>query len=248
MSSAPGASVVRVRFAVLGPLRVWRGDEELDLGPPQQRLILAVLLVRGGQPVSVGELVGALWGADPPNSAVNVLHRHVGLLRRLLEPALPPRATGRWLIRDGNGYRLQVDADSADVLRFRSLAAQAREAAANGQDTAAVGLFVQALGRWMGLCAAGLRPSEWAEPIFVAVDREHIAAVVHAADAALRAGLVNEILPIARLVALNAPLDEELIARLMLMLAASGHQAEALAAYQEVTKRLADELGIGPGP
>src|SRR5216684_5321174 len=80
-----------VRFTVLGAVRAWRGEAELDLGPPQQRAILALLLARGGQPTSLSELVDLLWRAGPPASAVNIVHRYVGMLRRVVEPGLPPR-------------------------------------------------------------------------------------------------------------------------------------------------------------
>jgi DNA-binding SARP family transcriptional activator len=46
-----------VRLQVLGPLRVWRGDVELDPGPPQQAYLLALLLARAGLPVSQAELI-----------------------------------------------------------------------------------------------------------------------------------------------------------------------------------------------
>jgi DNA-binding SARP family transcriptional activator len=44
-------------FGVLGPVRVWRDGVEVDLGPRQQRLILALLLAGGGRPVGLGEIV-----------------------------------------------------------------------------------------------------------------------------------------------------------------------------------------------
>src|SRR3954447_18318596 len=111
-----------MRFSVLGPIRAWRAGAELDRGPRQQRLILAMLLVRAGQPVDLTELVDLLWPADPPPSAVNVVHRYVGILRRLLEPSLPNRSEGRWLLKHGAGYRLDVDDHDLDLLAARRLA------------------------------------------------------------------------------------------------------------------------------
>src|ERR1041384_5377369 len=93
-----------LRFALLGPLRAWRGDEELGLGPAHPRLMLALLLARSGGLVEIGELVELLWGADVPPTAVNMVHRYVGMLRRVLEPELAPRSGGRWLSRDVGGY------------------------------------------------------------------------------------------------------------------------------------------------
>ncbi|MDR4215797.1 winged helix-turn-helix domain-containing protein, partial [Bacillus paralicheniformis] len=75
-----------------------------ELGPPQQRLLLSVLLAYAGKPVSLDTLVDLLWEDEPPSSAVNVVHRYVGTLRRLFEPELPTRATGSWLIREAGAY------------------------------------------------------------------------------------------------------------------------------------------------
>ncbi|MEU4428958.1 winged helix-turn-helix domain-containing protein, partial [Actinoplanes sp. NPDC024001] len=115
-----------VRFGILGPIRLLRGDAELNAGAPQQRQVLGLLLARAGGVVSQSELVDAIWGTDPPASAANVLHRSVGALRRLMEPGLPTRASGSLLARVGAGYLLRVDAGSLDLLAFRELAAEAR--------------------------------------------------------------------------------------------------------------------------
>ncbi|MFI5472765.1 AfsR/SARP family transcriptional regulator [Streptomyces cacaoi] len=235
-----------VRFTVLGTVRVFRGDAELELGGPQERAFLALLLVGAGRPVAVGEIVDVLWGAAPPRSAVNVVRRHVGSLRRLLEPGLAARAEGRWLVRDAGGYRLVTDGDSSDLLRFRALREEGRRIA-DRSPAQALELLTEALSLWRGPLAVGIPAQARAHPAFDAVDRELPAAVRQAADAALRAGRPDVVLPELRQAAARHPLDEPLQAGLLLALAAAGHRSEALAAYEAVRARLAEELGIDPG-
>ncbi|MEU7745428.1 hypothetical protein [Nonomuraea sp. NPDC049158] len=79
-----------MRFAVLGPVRLWRGDVELNAGPPQQRALFALLLAYAGRPVSLEEMVDVLWAQDPPVSCVPpnrvpvAMDARVGLYRSLL--------------------------------------------------------------------------------------------------------------------------------------------------------------------
>jgi DNA-binding SARP family transcriptional activator/tetratricopeptide (TPR) repeat protein len=237
-----------IRFAVLGPVRVWRGDEEVPGGPPQQRAILALLLARAGAPVGMAELTDLLWPTDPPTSAANVVHRYIGMLRRVLEPDLPTRAAGRWLVRQVGSYRLTVDADSLDLLKFRDLAADARALVAAGRAEDAVGRFTQALSLWRGPCVVGgVEVSTGAQAVFAEIDRERVILAQEAADAALSVGRSRTVLAALREIAALYPLVEPLQARLMLALAAGGYQAEALSTYQRISVRLADELGIDPG-
>lgn len=235
-----------LRFAVLGAVRVFRGDAELELGGPQERAFLALLLVGAGRPVAVSEIVDVLWGAAPPRSAVNVVRRHVGSLRRLLEPGLAARAEGRRLVRDAGGYRLVTDGDSSDLLRFRALCEEGRRIA-DRSPAQALELLTEALSLWRGPLAVGIPAQARAHPAFDAVDRELPAAVRLAADAALRAGRPDVVLADLRQAAARHPLDEPLQAGLLLALAAAGHRSEAMAAYEAVRARLAEELGIDPG-
>lgn len=231
-----------VKLSVLGPVRAWHGDVEIDLGPPQQRAILALLLVKAGQPASMTELISLLWPHDPPVSAANVIQRCVGALRRALEPGLAPRANGRWLLRQGGGYRLALDTATLDLLQFRALARQARAALDGQRGADAVPLYVQALQLWRGQCAAGVET----DASFTTLDQERLAVAQEAADSALRFGGARLLLPALRQAAAGAPLDEPLQARLMLVLAAAGYQAEALGVYRTVARQLADELGMDP--
>ncbi|WP_225810727.1 AfsR/SARP family transcriptional regulator [Streptomyces spinosus] len=239
---------VPVRFAVLGPVRVWRGAEELDAGGPQARALLALLLLRAGQPVPVPEIVDVLWGPGPPPTAVNVVRRHVGSLRRLLEPGLPPRTPGNRLVRGAGGYRLLTDGDDVDLVRFRGLRQEARRAVAEGAAGRAVELLERALSLWAGPVASGVAPDVRERLGAEGPERERLAVLREAADAASHAGVPGAVLARLREATAAHPLDESLLARLVLALAATGRRAEALAASRDARRRLAEELGIDPGP
>ncbi|WP_079178903.1 AfsR/SARP family transcriptional regulator [Streptomyces humi] len=236
------------RFTLLGPLRAWRGEDELPLGPRQQRLLLAALLAGAGRPVPLSELIGLLWDGEPPVSAVNAVHRYVGSLRRLLEPGLPARSPGRWIVRQAGSYLLGVDAEGLDLLRFRALVRQARASAATGHLPAAVDMYLEALALWQGPCAEDLGALAAVHPAFTLVEHEYAPVVCEAATTALRCGRSGSVLLSVRQAADRCPLDEALQASVLLVLAADGKQAEAITQYHSIRNRLSDELGIDPGP
>ncbi|WP_329234627.1 AfsR/SARP family transcriptional regulator [Streptomyces canus] len=236
-----------LRFEVLGPLRATLGQSDLDLGFPQQRALLALLLVRAGRPVPAGEIVAALWPEGAPASAMNIVRRYVGSLRRLLEPGLPPRAPGRRLSRGADGYRLETAEDEVDLLRFRGLTRRAKREAATGRPEPALRHFVEALDQWRGPVAAGIPSPARDHAVFAEIERELVRTTVMAADAALLCGTPEHVLPHLGRAARLDPLNESLHARNVLALAACGRQAEALAAYESVRRLLVRELGVAPG-
>ncbi|RZU18001.1 BTAD domain-containing putative transcriptional regulator [Streptomyces sp. BK239] len=238
-----------LRFELLGPVRVMRADRELGLGFPQQRALLALLLAHAGRTVPTSEILDVLWAERPPASAPNVVRRYAAALRRLLEPESPRRAPGGRLLRRPGGYLLQAAQDEVDLLRFRELTRQGKRAAATGRPETAAGRFTEALREWRGPVIAMGIPQRAREHVqFTAVEHELLHTAVLAADAALRCGRADQVLPALRRATALAPLDEPLHARLILSLAACGLQADALAAYDEVRRRLTADLGVSPGP
>ncbi|MEU7960708.1 AfsR/SARP family transcriptional regulator [Micromonospora humida] len=234
-------------FGVLGPVRIWRRGVPVDLGPRQQRLILGLLLVNAGQPVGVGEILEVVWGRQPPQSAVNVVHRYVGALRRLFEPGLAARSAGRWLRGDAGGYRMQVHPDDLDLLRLRALAARARSAEGAGRFAEAASAYEDALGLWRGPCGGAAQLGANDHLAFGAVDHECADLAREATTLALRLERARSVLPVLRRVAEHRPWDEALQSQLLLALSADGQQAEAIALFHSVRHRLADELGVDPG-
>lgn len=236
-------SETTVRWSLLGPVRGWVGATELVLGPPQQRAVLAIMLARAGRPVSMGEIIDMLWPGEAPDSAPNVVHRYVGALRRLIEPGLPKRAVGRWLVPIAGGYRVVVDSASLDLLRFRELVRDSESTVG----ARAVELLVEALGLWGGAVAAGVPDEVRTGVDFVAIEQERLLVARRAGRLATALGEPEAVLPALREIAARHPLDEALHAELMLALAASGAQAEAIAVHTAIRARLDTELGVTPG-
>ncbi|MFE4832248.1 BTAD domain-containing putative transcriptional regulator [Streptomyces sp. NPDC056672] len=228
-------------------MSVWRDGADVTPALPQQRTVLALLLASAA-PVSHDAIREALWPGDPPPSAANIIHRHIGKIRRLLEPDLPSRAPGSRLLPAAGGYRLQIKAEELDLLRFRELADRAdKETVGDGSKPHAVELFACALDEWKGRAADGIPTEARSAMIFAALDHERLHIVGKAADVALSCGATAKILPHLRNAADEQPFDEALQARLVLVLAAGGKQAEALETHKLVRIRLAEELGIDPG-
>lgn len=237
-----------LRFCVLGPVRVWRSGTEVALGSPQQRALLALLMARAGQPVHMSKIIDVLWWSELPPSATNVVHRHVGAIRRLLEPRLRDRAAGRWLSRSAGGYQLDVGADQVDLHRFRELVRGAREQVAAGRPALAGPYYQQALALRTGAVATGCPPRVMEHPLFVAVEREYLQALKEAVDVLLDLGVTEQVVNALQEAANRHQLDESLLARLVLALGSTGRQADALDLYQTARHRLVDEFGVEPGP
>jgi DNA-binding SARP family transcriptional activator len=218
----------------------------LDLGPSQQRALLA-LLIRANQLVSDDDIIDLLWGQDPPGSALNTIHKYIGSIRRLLEPGLEARASGRWLTRRSGAYRLAIDDNMSDLIAFRRTAKDAWSARMEGRPADALDLYLEVLALRRGVCGEDLDLHGRNRDYFTTVDQEYVTAVARAADAALASAQASQILPLLRQASFSEPLNESLQARLILVLAATGQQAPALSHYQSVRARLSDELGIDPG-
>jgi DNA-binding SARP family transcriptional activator len=224
-------------FTVLGPVTAARDGKPVELGPPQQRAVLALLLAKAGKPAGQSELIDLVWGDRAPTSAANLVHRYVGALRRALEPGLTTRSQGELLTRQAGGYELVVDAEASDLSRFRALVARASMAA--GLDE-----YVAALDLVRGRCAAEVgRP----HPVFAEVDHEIADVARAAADRALELGQPAAMLDAVHRIAGLMPLDEALHVRLMRILIAMGRPGVAEDVYRDIALRLVDQLGLDPG-
>ncbi|WP_436531816.1 BTAD domain-containing putative transcriptional regulator [Actinoplanes sp. HUAS TT8] len=236
-----------VRLQIMGPLRVWRGDREVDAGPRQQRCLLALLAAQAGRPLSMADLIDLMWGSGPPVSAVNVVHKYIGALRRRLEPGLAPRSPGTFLTRHATGYRLTAGPEILDLVAFRALVIRAGQAARAGRADEALDDYTAALALGQGAAGDSLADTTGATAAFAAIDGEFFAAAVAATDVAVRTGRPSRVLGPLRLAARMGRLHEPVHAALVTALGADGQQAEAIEVYRALREHLADELGLDPG-
>ncbi|MFF4537687.1 BTAD domain-containing putative transcriptional regulator [Streptomyces aureus] len=244
MNVTDGAGVLR--FSLLGPPRAWRGGTELPLGSPQQRAVLAVLLLRRGRAVGVGELVDGVWGHDPPAGAVPTLRTYVSRLRKLLEPGRPPGAPPRLLVSLGDGYALRTEEITGDLGDFEENLARAERLRARGDSRGAARLLDTTLAGWQGTPLAGV-PGPFAEAERARLTERRLAALEYRLRVELELGRHEAVLP--ELVALHEaqPLREAVCELLLVALYRCGRRAEALEVYASTRRTLVDELGIEPG-
>ena len=229
-----------MRFAVLGPARAWQDGLEVDLGAPQQRLILAVLLLREGTLATLDELVQVVWSGDPPKTAAGTIRTYVSRLRRLLSGA------GSAIESLAGGYAMRVPADATDLGVFRRRMATAQVAMHNGDPRAAHAALTEALDLWHGTPLAGL-PGEYAESQRTRLAQLRLSALSDRIALDLELGRhAEQAVELSVLVAEN-PLREGFRELYMLALYGSGRQADALATFRDIQRRLSAELGIGPG-
>ena len=229
-----------LRFSVLGPVRAWRDDEQLPTGSPQQRALLAALLLREGRTATAAELIDALWGEEPPSQALAAVRTYASRLRKVLDPGV--------LVSESGGYAVRGLAEGAlDLGVAQELATQAEKARGAGDLCHARQVLGRALALWDGEVLAGV-PGPYAEAQRVRLEEWRLQLLESRLDMDLEQGCHAE--AVSELTALTAahPLRERLRELLMLALYRSGRQAEALAVYADTRRLLADELGVDPRP
>ncbi|SCL71557.1 DNA-binding transcriptional activator of the SARP family [Micromonospora citrea] len=222
---------------LLGPVTATRDGTEIPLGAPQQRTMLAALLMEPGRVVPVDDLIDAVWGQRAPAAARKAVQVYASRLRHAL-PTLDLR--GR-----PPGYLLDVAPDRVDVHRFRALVRAA--GAATGEH--ARELLRRALTQWRGAVPlAGLGEAPLAQSLVPVLVEERLAALHRRIALDLDAGRHHEV--VSELVALTTahPYRESVHGLLMRALHGTGRSAEAVAAYRALDRRLARELGTEPGP
>lgn len=244
-----------MRFRILGPLEVGGaggpgsdsgGSGNLTPRAAKIRVVLAALLVRANEIVSVDTLIDELWGEEPPRTATTTLQVYVSQLRKLLDEA--DAEYGRdALVTRAPGYELRLDPAQLDLTVFQELYERGQERMERREYEAAARLQRQALALWRGPLLSDTPHGPLLDGTAVRMTEVRTAALEQRIRADLHLGRQQALIGELQSVVAEFPLREEFFAHLMVALYRSGRQADALQVFSRLRRGLVEELGIDPG-
>lgn len=227
---------------MLGPLEVWHGERRMELGPPLQRALLALLVLRAGQIVAADTIVELLWEGRAPSKALSSVYAYVSGLRRALEPDRGGGEPWQVLTSGSSGYVLHVAPEQVDAERFTTLLVN------SAQEPGRLDRLDEALGLWRGAPYADIAGMSWVEPEAARLEELHRVAVEQYSEVLLEMGHAGQAAAGLVVHLRDNPLRERAAALLARALYVDGRQSEALAVLRGLRGRLVEDLGLEPDP
>lgn len=231
----------RVQIGMLGPFEVRTDDGGwADVPGARLRGLLIALALKPGHVVPKASLVDWIWGEHLPAGATNALQRLVSRLRKALPDGVVESRP--------DGYRLAVEPDAVDAVRFERLVIAGQACAEDASRR--VRLLREALELWRGAAMqdVALQDSAAFDAAVGRFEGLRLTATEERFDAEITLGRGAErVTELTDLVAAH-PLRERFVAALMRALVAAGRDSEALLVYQRAREALADALGADPSP
>lgn len=227
-----------MELAVLGPLELRAGGSRIALGGPKQRLVLGLLAARRGRVVPLDDLIDGLWPDGPQARPRKTIQVYVTRLRR----AFGDHADA--IRSEAAGYRFDPELVPVDADEFE---AEVRAATEDADDERAIARLRAALSRWRGDAFGDLRECPELIPSAVHLDERRLAAMHELFEREIRLRPRDVIPELEQVVEAN-PLHEGFAAQLMTAQYWAGRQADALATFRALRRRLGEELGLEPGP
>ena len=256
--------LARMWVGVLGPtvVRPKADDAEAPstLNAAKHRALLAALALQPGRPVSADALVAAIWGDDAPPSAHATLHTYLSVVRRTLEPDLPPRTPSRYLVSSDLGYELRLDGDGLDVLEFASaitevhaeLGTLTTATTPRIDDSAlaadALDRLDSALALWRGEPYADVADTDQVLAERARLGELRLLALEDRTTLLIASGAPESATGDLEALTVRHPLRERPWTLLAVAQARTGRQADALATLERLRQTLDDQLGIDPSP
>jgi predicted ATPase/DNA-binding SARP family transcriptional activator len=242
---APGDGGLRLQDLGSLLLRVAGTDAAVRGAKPAR--ILVTLLVHANQRVSVDAMIDAVWGEQASDAGAGALETQIWRLRKVIEPGRDRRQEPTYLINDAGGYRLVVNPENADSLRFPQLAEQGDRLLATGDPDRALRRYELALGLWRGRPFDPVADEVWAAAPIARLEEMYGQVNERRIEALLLTGAQDQAVRDLEDLIGRLPYRERLWSHLMTGLYQAGRVQEALTAYQRAREASLDALGLEPG-
>ncbi len=236
-----------LRFHLLGPFEAWRNDEPIlpaDLRTRQTLSLLKLLLDERDRTISFERIVDLIWPDSDPANARQSLRVAIRTMRLALEPELARGADSRYIRTEPGGYRFVATGCTLDVDLFLSARQRAETAERDGNGSAAISAYEEAISLYRGEYLADDPYDDWLVSSRERFQNDYLENLERLSE--LRAGngewdraitLVNCALKV-------DPFREDLYRQLMRYQAALGRRSHAIAAYEQCRRLFRLELGI----
>lgn len=231
-----------MRYRLLGSLQVDTEQGPVELGPPKQRSVLAVLLLNANEIVPTDRIIDLVWGESPPRTAGHSVQIYISDLRK----ALANGSQSEVIETRPPGYVLNVPPDSIDALRFQRLVREGLAAVRSGDAAGGRPKLERALDEWTASPLADFAYEDFAQGHIRSLEEMRSDALEALGAIHLDQADLGRAREVARQAIEADPLREEPRRLMMLALYRSGRQAEALRHFGEYRSVLAEELGIEP--
>lgn len=233
-----------MEFKLLGPVEIKEGKISCTPRAPKVKQVLALLLLRANQVVSIDSLIEELWGDSPPRSAVTTAQTYIYQLRQIMAGAADGES-GR-IETTPPGYLLRVDDGELDVHNFAVLVGRAQRCDEAAEFRPAGQYAQKALALWRGRAMADVTLGNLLGGYAVNLEERRIGVLELRVAAEMRLGNYREIIADLRSLVAAHPLNEWFHAQLITALSEVGRRSDALQAYRTVRELLRTELGLEP--
>ncbi|MDX8031543.1 BTAD domain-containing putative transcriptional regulator [Lentzea sp. BCCO 10_0856] len=217
----------QLNVRLLGPLEVTGPGGVLRLAGTRQRSLLALLALRAPSVLPATRLIDALWGTEPPPTALRTLHSHIARVRS----ALAAIGLTDVLVTTSAGYALRIDPSHVDVTRFERAPSPRA-----------------ALTLWRGDPLSDCDVFEWASAEITRLHEARLSTEEALAQQDIGRGACGTAAAQLERLVVSHPLRErfwELLADAQLR---GGRRADALSTVRRARNVLVEELGVDPGP
>jgi len=236
--------VTSMEFRILGPLEVVSEGQLVALPGSRERTVFALLLLSANQVVSSERLIDELWGDRARERAADALRVFVSRLRK----ALKDGGADATIVFRPPGYLLEIDRANLDAARFDALVTRGSDEATQGSHAAAAATLSEALALWRGPALSDVGDTLTIRAEAARLEEARLGATEDRIEADLACGRHGPLVPELDHLASAHPFRERLWGQRMVALYRCGRQADALRAYQDLRRLLADELGLDPSP